>query len=145
MKSLVMVMGLFIGLNAHAEYKAEVLLNWFKTGSTIGVDGNGKKCEVILDYSVTLGGHARLRLGLDGVELHKVPRFNSQLGSKLLKLKESASSLLIVVKSNPANSYTSPLKQTIEVAKTSKGTEVTVIEKETFVFGKTLKGKCIID
>jgi hypothetical protein len=143
MKSIFIMamMSLLFGLNAQASYKAEVLANWFELGRTQGIDEDGRSCEVIMNSSLGLNS---LNLNLEGVELHKIPRFNSYLSNELKEIQETPTSLHIVLKSNPSNSYTSAMIQTLNVTKTSQGTEVSLKEKEARLFGRTNKGTCII-
>ena len=142
MKSLLVAASLFIGFNAHAGYKAEVLANWFTLGKTTGVDTNGNACDVIMRNTL---GMSSLHLNMKGMETHKTPRFNSFMSSELENINETATTLTIVVKSRPGNSYTASQRQTLNVTKTSQGTVVSIVEKEIGILGKTLKATCTIN
>lgn len=144
MKSLFMAAALLIGLNAHASYKADELLRWLPQGTTSGVDLKGKACKLNVE-SDSFDKSTSARIYPEGVELHLIPRFNTYISNELKEIKETASSITIVLESRKPNSYTAARKQTIKVVKTSKGTEVTIIEKEASLFGKTFEANCIID
>lgn len=141
MKSFVLAASLLIGINAHASYKGEVLRNWLTVGITQGVDSKGKACEVVFNSYLDINS---INLNMAEVPSHKTPRFNSYISNRLVTTEETATSLYIEVQSTPTNSYTSAVKQTISLNKTSKGTEVSVTEKELRIFSSTLKAICII-
>ena len=142
MKTFIVALGLLTGLSAHAGYSGQELNNWLKDGQTRGVDSKGRVCDVwVKDYS----GMTTVQLEIEGVALHKVPRFNTYMSAQLENINETSSSIEISVKSKASNSYTADVRQTISVKKTSRGTVVTMVEKQMGLFGSSLKGDCIID
>lgn len=142
MKSLLIAASLLIGLKAHAGYDANELLRWLPMGTTTGTDLNGKACKLNVD---TLLNSTSARIYLEGVELHLIPRFNTYMSNELKEIKETSSSIIITVESRKSNSYTPARRQTIKVVKTSKGTEVSITEKEVRLFGKTFEAACTIN